>query len=1275
MKAQVQKLLLLLVFTALALSVGAIVSEYSFTSTLGTYTEISGGTVHGTIANDNENFNAIPLGFNFTYNGVVYDQVSIQTNGFLAMGPIVTNSTTPISSATGTNNVVAALGRDIKSTATGELMSLTSGTAPNRIFTAQWSHYRRIPATAATDDLIFQIQLHENGNKVVFVYGAFVSNNSTTAPSVQVGLRGDANTDFNNRTTTTDWAATTVGTAANNSCTLSATVFPANGLTFTFSPASIGEVPLAAQNPVPSNGAVNTAIGTNLSWVAGGGVTDGFKVFLGTDLDATNIVNGATQTGATYNPDDFAYSTTYYWKIVPYNQYGDALDCPIWSFTTLADPTINTFPYAQGFDDVIPPAQALGWTTINANADLYTWESVASGAQAGANAMRCRFNSTVAMDDWLVSPALHLTAGTVYKARFYYRANSATTPEKLSVYLGNAPTTEALTTMLFENLNVNSITYTMAEVVINPTTTGNYYLGFHGHSAMNMNYIYLDSFSIFELIDVINPPQNFAANLVDDNDVVLTWAAPEGITRDFLGYKLYRNGTLINTLTPAILTYTDMDLAVGAYSYTLIAYYDGGESTPAGPAAVTVVPLLPPANLTASIVNYNNVHLAWDAPGSEPPVTNFTEGFESYPNFALTFAPWTLVDVDLSNTYGIDGVTFQNSASPMAYIIFNPTATTPPIAGGDTHSGARLAASFAATTPPNNDWLISPAIPIVTGNELSFWARSYTAQYGLERFKVGISTTGMLPANFTIISGATFIAAPIAWTEYTYSLAAYVGQTVYVGIQCLSNDAFIFFVDDVFVGAPAAKSSYPVVASMPGNMSRSIVTPNIAPTPVYEPTRALLGYKVYRNGNLVSTINSPTTFVYDDLGVAPGAQSYTVTAYYNGGESTPAGPVVVTTLAAPAPVTNLVANVTNSTVALTWTAPAAATLTGYKVYRDGVMISEITEPATVTYTQSNVPNGTYVYGIVAVHNYGESVAVTANAVVNVQLAPAFFTDGFEGYDDFSLTFAPWILTDIDQSITYGIENVTFPNSGSEMAYIIFNPANTVPPLTTLVPHGGAKMAACFAATAPPNNDYLITPRMHLGTNSAVKFYAKSHTAVYGLEQFRVGVSTLVNPNVPGFQYITGTSNVLAPTTWTEYTYDLSAYDGMGVYITIRCVSNDAFIFYVDDFSVHSNGGSVSNEDNMIPVVATELQGNYPNPFNPETTIRYSIKDNTPVTLEVYNVKGQLVKTLVNEAKTPGNYSVVWKGLDNNNRSVSSGVYFFKMNAGKYSSTKKMIMMK
>ena len=96
MKTQVLKLLLLLFFLVNALSVFAVVSEYSFTSILGTFTEISGGTIHGTSANDNECFIAIPLGFTFTYNDVDYTTISIASNGFIAMGDTVATSTVPI---------------------------------------------------------------------------------------------------------------------------------------------------------------------------------------------------------------------------------------------------------------------------------------------------------------------------------------------------------------------------------------------------------------------------------------------------------------------------------------------------------------------------------------------------------------------------------------------------------------------------------------------------------------------------------------------------------------------------------------------------------------------------------------------------------------------------------------------------------------------------------------------------------------------------------------------------------------------------------------------------------------------------------------------------------------------------------------------------------------------------------------------------------------------------------------------------------------------------
>ena len=83
-----------------------------------------------------------------------------------------------------------------------------------------------------------------------------------------------------------------------------------------------------------------------------------------------------------------------------------------------------------------------------------------------------------------------------------------------------------------------------------------------------------------------------------------------------------------------------------------------------------------------------------------------------------------------------------------------------------------------------------------------------------------------------------------------------------------------------------------------------------------------------------------------------------------------------------------------------------------------------------------------------------------------------------------------------------------------------------------------------------------------------------------------------------------------------------------------------------------------------------LEQNYPNPFNPSTTIRYSIKENTLVTLKVYDILGNEVVTLVNEVKPAGKYEISFDAS-----SISSGIYFYKLNAGGFTNTKKMILLK
>ncbi len=102
---------------------------------------------------------------------------------------------------------------------------------------------------------------------------------------------------------------------------------------------------------------------------------------------------------------------------------------------------------------------------------------------------------------------------------------------------------------------------------------------------------------------------------------------------------------------------------------------------------------------------------------------------------------------------------------------------------------------------------------------------------------------------------------------------------------------------------------------------------------------------------------------------------------------------------------------------------------------------------------------------------------------------------------------------------------------------------------------------------------------------------------------------------------------------------------------------------------------VDNAEVDVPFAETTLKQNYPNPFNPSTAISYSIAENSKVELAIYNIKGQKVKTLVNENKVKGNHSVTWNGKDQSNKKVSSGIYFYKLETANKTLTKKMILMK
>ena len=92
-------------------------------------------------------------------------------------------------------------------------------------------------------------------------------------------------------------------------------------------------------------------------------------------------------------------------------------------------------------------------------------------------------------------------------------------------------------------------------------------------------------------------------------------------------------------------------------------------------------------------------------------------------------------------------------------------------------------------------------------------------------------------------------------------------------------------------------------------------------------------------------------------------------------------------------------------------------------------------------------------------------------------------------------------------------------------------------------------------------------------------------------------------------------------------------------------------------------------------VSYHLSQNYPNPFNPETMIQYDLPHSTHVILDIVNLKGEKMMTLIDEEKQAGHHSVYWNGKDQNNQNLPSGLYVYRLQAGNYMDAKKMILVK
>lgn len=345
------------------------------------------------------------------------------------------------------------------------------------------------------------------------------------------------------------------------------------------------------------------------------------------------------------------------------------------------------------------------------------------------------------------------------------------------------------------------------------------------------------------------------------------------------------------------------------------------------------------------------------------------------------------------------------------------------------------------------------------------------------------------------------------------------------------------------------------------------------------------------------------------------------------------------------PPKSIVGAIGYGSVELNWVAPdrvSGLTVAYYKVYRNGMLLADnITQTKYVDPTVAD--NTTYKYSVSAYYTgttTGESSLTQTDNIVYKSPYTAPYTTDYTSQTE-------WTQISVDCTPRWMISNTsnaggTSPEMMAELEN--FNPAVSkfVSPAISTAGidtlqisfkhfYDGFDTGVTYKVQVSPNKfDWTDTYWAFAGTSSDA-----------GPETVRINLTSFPDP-----VYVSWT---LDGNQWS--------YDG----------------WYIDDISVARKIPS-SIENNFVPGV-TKLKGNYPNPFNPETTVSFDLAVSSNIKLNIYDLKGSLVRTLLSGEFKAGTYQARWDGKDNNSASLSSGVYYISLQTPEDNFTHKSLMIK
>jgi len=258
--------------------------------------------------------------------------------------------------------------------------------------------------------------------------------------------------------------------------------------------------------------------------------------------------------------------------------------------------------------------------------------------------------------------------------------------------------------------------------------------------------------------------------------------------------------------------------------------------------------------------------------------------------------------------------------------------------------------------------------------------------------------------------------------------------------------------------------------------------------------------------------------------------------------------------------------------------------------------------------------------------------------------------------------ATWTWTVFENGGNPSLEIVTNPNTGD------INSSATVAKFTAL--QAGQPWAGCESLHGSDIGTFSLD-----ATNSTLKIM------VYKTVISDVGLKFVI-PTSGSLGEIKVANTVT--NAWEELTFDFSSHIGLPEAIGIDQIvvfpdfdlggRTQDNIIYFDNISFYSNSVGVDNRNETFPH-GFALEQNFPNPFNPSTTIRYELPEDGLVNITIYDITGRHISTLVSSHQNAGYKSIQWNATNNHGEPVSAGVYLYKIQAGEFLQTKKMVLLK